>query len=79
MNQQERYKHVHKADAHSNAFIEELESIYPQDLLPLHLAILMTKCVCGLIHCGIKKEEVLARLGEDLDRYEKRYQDQVSN
>lgn len=75
MNKNKYYKEVHKADEHSNAFIEELESTYPSDLVPLHLAILMTKCVCGLIHCGIKKEDVIARLEEDIERYDKRYKD----
>ena len=78
MNKKQWYRETDKANAHSNAFLEELELTYPADLVPLHLVILMTKCVNGLIQFGIKKEDVLARLEEDIDKYEKRYQDQLA-
>ena len=78
MNKKKWYREADKANAHSNAFLEELESTYPADLVTLHLAILMVKCVNGLIQFGIKKEDVLARLEEDIDRYEKCYQDQLA-
>lgn len=79
MNKKQYYKEVHKADEHSNAFIEELESTYPADVVPLHLAILMTKCVYGLVLFGIKKEDVIARLAEDMDRYEKLHRGPTAN
>jgi len=78
MDKKQWYREADKANEHSNAFLEELEAMYPADLVPLHLAILMTKCVNGLIQFGIKKEAVLARLEEDIDRFEKRYQDQLN-
>jgi len=78
MDKKQWYREVGKANEHIDAFIEELESAYATDLVSLHLAILMTKCVNGLIQFGIKKEDILVQLAEEIDRHEKRYQEQLA-